>query len=974
MSYYYGIETQGTPTGFAAVTGFSVYNSGNSAVSYTLSISDTELIGLDPATDAIDQKIYNTLYFLKDDFLIPSNTQNLNFGLNPNESQIVQVYHRPFTNFVGGQEFPGDEYAQITVISESNFGDLDENIIIDVTGTRSITFSTPEPPISFIAFQRRNKEYNNYLDFSWQLKKGTYVTGFKIDLSSQTDFSAGYEIGDSPFFFLANANDEADSIFPRYGEVNGFQDQRFTFKITNMPNNENIYARISCIAPEEQYSNFNYATGFLNYFEASSFLLGKISTPIDEPGSNLVFIPKILEIDYPLDSANDINLMNILFEANSESYDFSLYSGARINFYPENNEFAEIRTSKLDGAPFVLVKPSEYSFNTGLGGNFNLFLSFENMKVFGRGASESLDSTQGGPVFNFDNLDYYDSSDPDNKRSFNYIIEKDKDSIVYSGLPSASPLIVTNYIDNEQGETQSSSQVIGSSLEHQYYTNLTLVQNISATEVPPLAENQNVDIDPSADTALLDSVNGSLMNTYVNTVLYPNIYLKNKFAKFPLYSRDFYFSANDSIPAGDAAGTKYSEWQSLEYNELGYSLVSSDGTPLKKVSAYGSNFYELDLNGRIVFDITRTIPLAPSHAILVFASDKNISDVLASSDKETVSSLGLHSFGNTSGDDITISNFYHYWRRVESGHRTSSQNSRYRITYYSHLSADFHSSFMNCINYKPQPWRNRGNGIYIPDGAVEYGGANYNNSEYSQQDGGRGDESVLREDRVRMLISPMTIKSGILNNDVSFINDNQKFLISESGGPDLELSEFYLHFVLMKSVGSGDSFDSTASSSSGARDVRTNRTVTVPIYRVISESFINSAFAASKDFLFSGGYIPLNELDFKISLHNIQSNLTSSPRIYFLDYYQGFASNVENNDFISNLLLEYFYHKHFNLFARSSNRTIQLLSGTNDLSETSSQAKFRAPHPFMNLYFGGQDSSRALTQQQLDIINELTAT
>jgi len=150
--------------------------------------------------------------------------------------------------------------------------------------------------------------------------------------------------------------------------------------------------------------------------------------------------------------------------------------------------------------------------------------------------------------------------------------------------------------------------------------------------------------------------------------------------------------------------------------------------------------------------------------------------------------------------------------------------------------------------------------------------------------------------------------------------------------------------------------------------------VTVPAYRVISESFINSAFAASKDFLFSGGYVPLNDLDFKISLHNIQSNLTSSPRIYFLDYYQGFASNVENNDFISNLLLEYFYRKHFNLFARSSNRTIQLLSGTNDLSETSSQAKFRAPHPFMNLYFGGQDSSRTLTQQQLDIINELTAT
>ena len=150
--------------------------------------------------------------------------------------------------------------------------------------------------------------------------------------------------------------------------------------------------------------------------------------------SNLKFEYRILNLNKISENETDFDLMNFLYENNNNSYDFTKYSGAIVNFFPKNNLQARyLASDTTKGAiNFIVPNGKNFSFSTDATNIFKMQLEFENVSLRGFGgvgATVDASGQNGGCVFNLAKI-----PSQDGEKKINYHIYKDNDSSFLVGV------------------------------------------------------------------------------------------------------------------------------------------------------------------------------------------------------------------------------------------------------------------------------------------------------------------------------------------------------------------------------------------------------------------------------------------------------------------------------------------------------------------------------------------------------------
>lgn len=477
-TYITGVNLNQVPTGFGSYTGVVITNSGNFPVQYKINISKTTFDSTVTPSTAEDGNLYDTI-FISDSFKYLDSTQNqITKIVNCNESGTFYILHTPFRTFnLPIDRSEGQEYATVTIQSMSSIGDIDNNLIINITGNRITGFPIPQKLGKFYAVKDYDliDDLSNTrspsLSFYWScINKLDYFTGFKLELADNSSFT-------SPQIDYLSVKENKDGNFPLYGNYDGFFEENYSIKKINLSFGQNYYARIQALNVTGGTGAYTYATGF-NY---NYPILDGITYSGDHPspGENLKIDPTILTLNYISNGETDFDLFKFLYTQNNNSADFRKYSGINVKFSPSDNSVgtAIYKSSSISNGAinFVPTNNVPIAFSTGLGGIFRLELEFENVNLYGKGgegATYNGDGTfskpqNGGPVFKFDDIKYYDSSDPTNIRKIQYYIYKDVDSIFYAGVGGGAGLFITD-------QTNKGSQIVvdGSKIETINYLNL----------------------------------------------------------------------------------------------------------------------------------------------------------------------------------------------------------------------------------------------------------------------------------------------------------------------------------------------------------------------------------------------------------------------------------------------------------------------------------------------------------------------
>ena len=437
--YYKGIELTQVPTGFAVYTGLAITNSGNFPIQYSLSISDTILTGIDPE----DKK--DTLFITDSISSFDGKNSIFRKTINPSDSGIFYILHKPIVI-----DATGYETATISIESASSAGDSDDLITIDITGHRITGCPIPDKLGKFYAVQDYNFENGFNLNFNFTpLSGNAFITGIGIDLGLDSSFSS--LVGGATNYFAVLNNGEQESL-PLYGGYPGLIGKEFSFSVNNLSINQDYYARVFPINCTGGTGAYTYPTGFTK-IRFPTLSNEAYSGFLSSPGSNLAFVPGILYIDYQINDDGPLDLLQIIKNNNNNSDNLLFYSGVNIKFSPEGeNPIGYIR-GKEDNAPLYLIKPENgIEFGTGLGGVFKLELEFENISVLGfggEGATAGSPAKNGGPIFNFDNLNYSSSAGGAVDKIFNYYIYKDVDSSFTAGLGGGAGWLITDDTDNK---------------------------------------------------------------------------------------------------------------------------------------------------------------------------------------------------------------------------------------------------------------------------------------------------------------------------------------------------------------------------------------------------------------------------------------------------------------------------------------------------------------------------------------------
>lgn len=442
MNYYTGILLNEIPTGFGGYTGIVLTNKGNNVVSYNISISDTVF-----ESNLSDENTSNTLFLSSSNKYISSDSQagtKINKIIQPNRASVFYILHKPFSNFEN-TIVTGLEWAKITIQSRSSCGTADQDIIIDATGQRVTGFQIPSKLGKFYGVKNYDDSNGYSVNFNWQsLQHYNYFTGFKVELSSQSNFST---ILNTNYLEVIKNN---DLNLPSYGNYDGFIEYEFSYSEANLSlDNDNLYARIQPINATGGTGQYTYATGFSNYdFELSD---EAIYGSIQEPGYDFKFVPEMLYLTYKSNSEQDFDLYKYIVQNNNNSTDFSRYSGINIIFSKsdENNVSLANFSATQNTLGAINFVPTEMNFNTGDGGIFKIELEFENIGLYGyngKGTIFNDDGTynnpqNGGPIFNLDNFQIQENNEV---KTIEYHIYKDNDSIFYAGAGGGQGLLITD--------------------------------------------------------------------------------------------------------------------------------------------------------------------------------------------------------------------------------------------------------------------------------------------------------------------------------------------------------------------------------------------------------------------------------------------------------------------------------------------------------------------------------------------------
>jgi hypothetical protein len=468
--YYTGFYLNRVPTGFGFSTGVALVNSGNSPIEYRIKISDTALTGI-TASDVNGGEVPNKTIFISesldndvsdDDYLIQK--------INQNDSGVFYILHKPFSNYSlspPNGKHTGHETARITIESVSSLGDVDEDILINVSGQRIFIQPQPKTIGKFYAVTDYKPDSKVNIQYNWSvIDSESYLTGFRIETSLNSSFTDPLFSTDT-LEIKTNINENE----PLYGKYDSFKGEDYNFTLTNLEINQAYYARISGLNVDSSGSR-TFVTGFTVYNPVLDGTAYSGLTP--SPGSDLVFTPRVLYLDKISDSEVDFDLFKFLYENNNNSVDFTKYSGVVVNFLPQQKNFGIYKASsaKKGAINFIVPVDKDLIFSVNANNIFTIQLEFENIGLYGFGGEGGniVNGTQvnpknGGPVLNIDNIEYADG------KKVNYYIYKDADSIFMAGAAGGQAWLITDNTD------KNNRQIIipGSRVDHLTDLDLTYI-------------------------------------------------------------------------------------------------------------------------------------------------------------------------------------------------------------------------------------------------------------------------------------------------------------------------------------------------------------------------------------------------------------------------------------------------------------------------------------------------------------------
>ena len=455
-TYLTGVSLGQVPTGFGGYTGVVIQNSGNFPVQYTINISNTTFDASVTPTTAADGLLYDTI-FISDslDYLDPDQKQ-ITKTINCNESGSFYILHSPFRTFnLSTDRSQGQEYATVTIDSQSSIGDSDSDLTINITGNRITGFPIPKKLGKFYAVKNYSEiDASPGLTFYWScINNLDYYTGFKLELSTDSSFT-------SPIVSYEYVEENTDGAFPLYGGYDGFKNETHSVTKRNLSFNQNYYARIQAVNVTGGTGEYTYATGYDYDYPILDGATYSGNHP--SPGKNLMVTPTMLYLNCISDIETDFDLFDYIYKNNNNSADFRNYSGINVKFFPvappdEEDPISIYFSSSasLGAINFIPKSNIPMAFNTGVGGVFRLELEFENTQLYGFAGngvqvSDSTNftpATNGGPIFKFDNIQYKDPPDDLNTRTIEYYIYKDVNSFFRAGVGGGKGLLITDTTD-----------------------------------------------------------------------------------------------------------------------------------------------------------------------------------------------------------------------------------------------------------------------------------------------------------------------------------------------------------------------------------------------------------------------------------------------------------------------------------------------------------------------------------------------
>ena len=649
-----------------------------------------------------------------------------------------------------------------------------------------------------------------------------------------------------------------------------------------------------------------------------------------------------MTINKGIDQDYEIDLAEILYEANNNSYDFTAYTGVVLNFYsnsnvPDSNSKIGSQTKSVAAIRLKRPEGENFTYSVNASNKFNLVLNFENISVVGyngKGAEWNgdtvVDAENGGPIFDLDNLNY-------GAKIFDYYINKDKDSIFYAGLGG----------------------------DGAYKTN---VPNTPATLVNGGENDLNGDDLSDYDQITYPSIkqweyvrgrgsDGKLIGTSESSGSegnLPSVYLgfseRNSTSFLPESTFLFRFKTEG---ISDSAGTSKSTWSSSAGKAIELKNKNNESV-LTVREAYGRKFYELtgaenqakaieafnkNTNNHPYFGLfPNAVDLRPNYTILVFALARK--ELIDGDFYGTISYMlnkcnAIHKFvDDTPWGSSTQTDSQLFWGVDYAPFNPNDLIYNFHKPLNKEAKASFVGSSLNSPAFvQPGTYQERSNSTKYD--TRERGFFIYSN-QMSPSFGTWRDTLTIKPDdgNTRKVASHFPFKDFNLAKTSNFLaDDNEKFMLSDS----TELAAFELFFVKMHSTITD--YNATITSDFGGA-----------ISGLRNETFINGvkvfdhllALQPKKDV--QKMLIQLNNND-----PNTDEDDNTKTRLYLFDYIYGAADDEKGRNQASDSIMEYLASYYSPLIMKSSSGKLQVAkhdSGTNN------QLSFGLPlsHNFLNLY------------------------
>jgi hypothetical protein len=417
-------------TGFGSSYPVIIYNSGNSDVEYKITVEN------------------NTDIF---------NVSNAEFIVNNGSTGRFDILYKPQITASAV-----DEATEITIFSQSvEDGSVDPSglITLEITGSRIIS-NTAGAVRRFVALKNYDIVNGINYDFMWYPPTGTgslknyYFTGYRLDISTSTDFVA------DTVFTTGITQAENTSNNPRYATFYGYPELENIINVSQkdfptLALETNYYARIYTYSTNNTGISI-YATGIESISEqlSNDVINGNSGTKL-----NVKFDKKPLNVYVSNGNYTNYSLNTKIIETNNNSNNLLFYSGVNI-YLPNqstfqssdennyalnlNNQIFENFTGDLNGTFINLYVPYSCRIvgNFGKGGDIltsNVYDGKADVKnyvskiitdttaEYNKANSTLTDSKSGGNVFRFDAKTQSDRTD------FIYNIYAEKNAFIAAG-------------------------------------------------------------------------------------------------------------------------------------------------------------------------------------------------------------------------------------------------------------------------------------------------------------------------------------------------------------------------------------------------------------------------------------------------------------------------------------------------------------------------------------------------------------